>query len=74
MLDLRTILVVTPTVASHQAVAWIFVWRVWRHLYELKFLAAGFVTIAAGVLLMLVRQEQPSCCPTRSSSSARAAC
>ena len=60
MLDLKTILVVTLATASLQAVVWIFVWRAWRHLYELKFLAAGFVAIAAGVLLMIVRQDQPA--------------
>lgn len=60
MLDLKTILVVTLATASLQAVAWIFVWRAWRHLYELKFLAAGFIAIAAGVLLMLLRGEQPA--------------
>ena len=60
MLDLKTVLVVTLAVASLQAVAWIFVWRAWRHLYELKFLSAGFIAIAAGVLLMLLRSEQPA--------------
>jgi len=60
MLDLKTILVVTLATAGLQAVVWIFVWRAWRHLYELKFLAAGFVAIAGGVLLMLVRQDQPA--------------
>ena len=45
--------------AGLQAVAWIFVWRAWRHLYELKFLAAGFIAIALGLLLMLIRGEQP---------------
>lgn len=60
MLDLKTVLVVTLATASLQAVAWIFVWRAWRHLYELKFLAAGFIAIAAGVLLMLLRGDQPA--------------
>ncbi|NIJ37539.1 signal transduction histidine kinase [Sphingopyxis panaciterrae] len=60
MLDLKTILVVTLATASLQAVVWIFVWRAWRHLYELKFLAAGFVAIAVGVLLMIMRQDQPA--------------
>ena len=59
MLDLKTLLVVTMAVAALQAVAWIFVWRAWRHLYELKFLAAGFIAIAAGVLLMLLRGHDP---------------
>ena len=60
MLDLKTLLVVTMAVAALQAVAWIFVWRAWRHLYELKFLAAGFIAIALGVLLMLLRGHNPA--------------
>jgi signal transduction histidine kinase len=59
MLDLKTVLVVTLAIASLQAVAWTFVWRAWRHLYELKFLAAGFIAIAVGVLLMLLRSAEP---------------
>ncbi|RVA54975.1 HAMP domain-containing histidine kinase [Mesorhizobium sp. M7A.F.Ca.US.001.01.1.1] len=60
MLDLKTVLVVTFATASLQAVTWLFVWLAWRRLYELKFLAAGFVAIAAGVLLILLRGEQPA--------------
>jgi signal transduction histidine kinase len=59
MLDLKTILVVALATASLQAVAWVFVWRAWRHLYELKFLAAGFGAIAVGLLLMIVRGAEP---------------
>lgn len=60
MLDLKTVLVVTFATASLQAVIWFFVWLAWRHLYELKFLAAGFIAIAAGVLFILLRGEQPA--------------
>lgn len=60
MLDLETILIVTLATACLQAMVWIFAWRAWRHLYELKFLAAGFVAMAVGVLLMLLRGEQPA--------------
>ena len=60
MLDLKTVLVVSLAIASLQAVAWIFVWRAWRHLYELKFLAAGFAAIAVGILLMIVRSAEPA--------------
>lgn len=60
MLDLKTILVVTLAAATLQALVWTFAWRAWRHLYELKFLAAGFIAIAVGVLLMLLRGEQPA--------------
>jgi signal transduction histidine kinase len=60
MLDLKTVLVVALATASLQAVAWIFVWQAWRHLYELKFLAAGFGAIAVGLLLMIVRGAEPA--------------
>lgn len=59
MLDLKTILVVALATASLQAAAWVFVWRAWRHLYELKFIAAGFGAIAAGLLLMILRGAEP---------------
>lgn len=60
MLDLKTILVVTLATACLQAMVWIFVWRAWRHLYELKFLAAGFVAMAVGIASMLVRGGDPA--------------
>lgn len=60
MLDLKTLLIVSLAIASLQAITWAFVWRVWRHLYELKFLAAGFAAIAAGLLLMVVRGPTPA--------------
>ncbi|GEN24087.1 two-component sensor histidine kinase [Halomonas cupida] len=60
MLDLKTVLVVSLAIASLQAVAWLFVWLAWRHLYELKFLAVGFKAIAIGLLLLLLREEQPA--------------
>ena len=60
MLDLKTILIVTLATACLQAIVWIFAWRAWRHLYELKFLAAGFVAMALGVSLMLLRGGQPA--------------
>jgi signal transduction histidine kinase len=59
MLDLKTVLVVSLATASLQAAAWVFVWRAWRHLYELKFLAAGFGAIALGLLLMILRGPEP---------------
>lgn len=60
MLDLKTILVVTFAISSLQAIAWLFVWLAWRHLYELKFLGAGFTAIAFGLLLMIVRGMEPA--------------
>lgn len=60
MLDLKTVLIVSLATASLQAIAWLFVWLAWRHLYELKFLAVGFKAIAIGLLLLLLREEQPA--------------
>ena len=60
MLDLKTILVVALATAGLQAVAWIFVWRAWHQLYELKFLAAGFSAIAIGLFMMIVRGAEPA--------------
>lgn len=60
MLDLKTILIVTLATACLQAMVWIFAWRAWRHLYELKFLAAGFVAMAVGIALMLARGGDPA--------------
>ncbi len=60
MLDLKTLLIVSLAIAGLQAVAWIFVWRVWRGFYQLRFLAAGFAAIAAGLLLMVVRGPTPA--------------
>lgn len=60
MLDLKTVLVVSFAIASLQAITWFFVWRAWRHLYELRFLGEGFVAIAFGLLLMIVRGAEPA--------------
>lgn len=60
MLDLKTVLVVALATATLQAVAWVFVWLAWRHLYELKFLGAGLAAIAFGLLLMIVRGMEPA--------------
>lgn len=60
MLDLKTVLVVSLATASLQAVVWIFVWRAWRHLYEITFLSAGFAAIAVGLFLMIIRGSEPA--------------
>lgn len=60
MLDLKTVLVVTFAIACLQAIAWMFVWLAWRHLYELRFLAAGLAAIALGLFLMIVRGMEPT--------------
>src|SRR3546814_7105453 len=60
MMDLETVLIVCFAIAGLQALAWIFVWLAWRHLYELRFLAAGFAAIALGLLLMILRGVEPA--------------
>lgn len=60
MMDLDTVLIVCFAIAGLQALAWIFVWLAWRHLYELRFLAAGFAVIALGLLLMILRGGEPA--------------
>lgn len=60
MLDLKTVLVVTFAIAGLQAIAWTFVWLTWRHLYEMKFLAAGLAAIALGLFLMILRSVEPT--------------
>lgn len=60
MLDLKTVLVVSFAVATLQTLVLVFVWRAWRRLYELKFLAAGFAAIAIGLLLMIARGPAPA--------------
>ncbi len=59
MLDLTTIIVLELFTAMLQGVAWLFIWLTWRHLYELKFLGAGFMAIAFGFFLLMLRGSDP---------------
>jgi len=59
MLDLTTIIVLELFTATLQGVAWLFIWLTWRHLYELKFLGAGFIAIAIGFFLLMLRGSDP---------------
>ncbi|WP_299938669.1 HAMP domain-containing sensor histidine kinase [uncultured Nitratireductor sp.] len=60
MLDLKTLLLLEFCTTTLQAIAWVLVWMSWRHLYELKVIAAGFVAIALGLLLLLQRGQEAS--------------
>lgn len=60
MLDLKTLLVLEFCITALLAIAWILIWMAWRHLYQLKFLAAGFTAIALGLLLLLERGPDPA--------------
>ncbi|GAB2184090.1 sensor histidine kinase [Roseibium sp. LAB1] len=60
MLDLKTMLLLEFSSTAFMAVAWLLVWFVWRQLYELKVIAAGFIAIALGLFLYLQRGPDPS--------------
>lgn len=60
MLDLRTVLVVVFFSSVLQALAWVAVWLGWRELRAMRFFAAGFSSVAAGVFLMILRGGDPA--------------
>ncbi|WP_246739562.1 HAMP domain-containing sensor histidine kinase [Martelella sp. HB161492] len=60
MLDLKTLLLFGSVAAALQAAAWLLIWRVWQQFYELRDLAIGFVSIAIGLALFLLRDPEPS--------------
>lgn len=60
MLDLKTLLLLEFCTTTLQAVAWLLVWRSWRRFYELKVIAAGFIAIALGLLLLIQRGQDPT--------------
>ncbi len=60
MLDLKTMLLLEFATTAFMSVAWLLVWFVWRQIYELKVIAAGFFAIAIGLFLYLQRGPDPS--------------
>jgi len=60
MIDLKTMLLLEFATATFMAIAWMIVWIFWRHIYELKVIAAGFVAVATGLFLYLQRGSDPS--------------
>ncbi|WP_048647098.1 sensor histidine kinase [Nitratireductor soli] len=60
MLNLKTLLLLEFCTTTLQAIAWLLVWRSWRHLFELKVIATGFIAIALGLLLLLQRGPDPA--------------
>lgn len=60
MLDLKTLLIMEFCTTALQAVAWLLAWRAWRQIYELKVVAAGFLAIAIGLLLLIQRGPDPA--------------
>lgn len=59
MLDLKTTLIILVINASLQGVVWLFVWISQRHLFELKFVAAGYIAFAIGLVLVIFRGSAP---------------
>src|SRR3546814_17090818 len=51
MLDLPTLLLLLTVTVTFQGLIWLLVWATQRHLYELRFIAAGFIIFACGLLL-----------------------
>lgn len=60
MIDLKTMLLLEFATTTFMAIAWFLVWAVWRQIYELKVIAAGFVAIAVGLFLFLQRGPDAS--------------
>lgn len=59
MLDLPTTLIILVINASLQGAVWLFVWISQRHLFELKFVATGYIAFAIGLLLVVLRGSEP---------------
>ncbi|MHA7774943.1 sensor histidine kinase [Roseibium sp. M-1] len=60
MIDLKTMLLLEFATTAFMAVAWMLVWIIWRQIFELKVIAAGFIAVAAGLFLYLQRGPDPS--------------
>lgn len=60
MLDLKTLMLFEFCLALLQAIAWLLIWRAWRHLYELKFIMAAFGMFSIGLALLILRGQNPS--------------
>lgn len=59
MLHLPTTLMILAVTVTLQGLVWLLVWLTQRHLFELRFMAAGFIAFAAGLLLLLLRGALP---------------
>lgn len=54
-LDLPTTLLILTATVTLQGVVWILVWLTQRHLFEIRYIAAGFIGFAIGLVLHLAR-------------------
>jgi len=59
MLNLNTTLLMVTVTISLQGLIWILVWLTQRHLFELRFIAAGFLSVAGGMLVQGARDILP---------------
>ncbi|PJI43336.1 HAMP domain-containing sensor histidine kinase [Ferrovibrio sp.] len=59
MLNLNTTLLMVTVTISLQGLIWILVWLTQRHLFELRFIAAGFLSVAGGMLIQGARDIMP---------------
>lgn len=59
MLNLNTTLLMVTVTISLQGLIWILVWLTQRHLFELRFIATGFLCVAGGMLLQGARDIMP---------------
>lgn len=55
MLHLNTTLLILTVTVLLQGVVWLLVWFTQRHLFELRFIAAGFIIFSVGLVLHVVR-------------------
>lgn len=55
MLHLTTTVLILTVTVMLQGVVWFLVWLTQRHLFELRFIAAGFLTFAIGLLTLAFR-------------------
>lgn len=58
-LHLPTTLLILTVTMTLQATVWILVWVTQRHLYELRFIATGYIIFAFGMLLLALRDSIP---------------
>ena len=59
MLDLPTLLLLLTVTVILQGLVWLLVWLTQRHLYELKLIAAGYISFGVGLMLQALRDHLP---------------
>lgn len=58
-LHLPTTLLILTVTMTLQAVVWCMIWGSRRHLYELRYVASGYIIFAFGILLLAFRDQIP---------------